>query len=236
MTNLIPVAGTPGLVNVEGEYIALKPLCEAIGIEFSSQRKKLQDSEWAVMAVTATTGSDGKTYQMVTVHKDSIPMWLATIPVSRLKNEDAKKILIAYQKEAAKALRDYFTTGIAVNTNIITDYKAQMEIIALAKGILPEDRLASRAELVIARAMGEKPQIAPENMPLYVETYLAEHGRDDIKSSGFGKKLANLYRNTTGEEPPEEPAMIQGRMRTAKAYRESHRPLFDQVLATYPAK
>lgn len=111
-----------------------------------------------------------------------------------------------------------------------------MEIIALAKGILPEDRLASRAELVIARAMGEEPQIAPENMPLYVETYLAEHGRDDIKSSGFGKKLANLFRNTTGEEPPEEPAMIQGRMRKAKAYKESHRPLFDQVLATYPAK
>lgn len=235
MANLIPVTGTPGLVNIEGEYIAVKPLCEALGLDYSAQHAKLKNKSWAVMGLIPTTGSDGKTYKMSSLHKDSVPMWLANIDENRVKPE-VKPTLIAYQKEVTQALSDYFTTGVAVNTSIITDYKAQMEIISLAKGILPEDRLASRAELVIARAMGEKPQIAPENMPLYVETYLSEHGRSDIHHGGFGKKIANLYRNTTGEEPPEEPAMIQGRMRTAKAYKESHRPLFDQVLATYPAK
>lgn len=235
MANIIPVNGTPGLVNVEGEYIAIKPLCDALGIDHSAQIAKLKGKSWATMGNFPMVGADGKRREMASLHKDNVAMWLANINEKQVK-EEIRPTLIAYQKEAMKALNDYFTTGVAVNTDIITDYKAQMEIIALAKGILPEDRLASRAELVIARAMGEKPQIAPENMPLYMETYLAEHGRDDINPGGFGKKLANLYRNTTGEEPPEEPAMIQGRMQKAKAYKESHRPLFDQVLATYPAK
>lgn len=54
-------------------------------------------------------------------------------------------------------------------TNIIPDYEKQMKIIAMAKGFIADDRLASKMEVVISRAMGETPQIAPQDVPLYVE-------------------------------------------------------------------
>lgn len=232
MTNIIPVNGTPGLQNIEGEYIALKPLCEAIGIDYSGQRSKLSGSEWATMGVTPTVASDGKTREMVTLHKDSVPMWLATIPVSRLKNEGAKTTLIAYQKEAAKALNDYFTKGVAINERVY-DYKAQAEVLMILKDALPADRVALKAEIITARAMGDKPQIAPQDVPLYVEDYLKEKGRKDISSSSFGRKLSNMYKAELGSKPPEEHAEIAGRTRKVKAYTEKHRYLFDRVLETF---
>lgn len=47
MTNIIPVAGTPGLHVIEGEYIALKPLAEALGLQAHGQAAKLKEKSWA---------------------------------------------------------------------------------------------------------------------------------------------------------------------------------------------
>jgi hypothetical protein len=50
---------------------------------------------------------DGKEREMLFVHLDCLPMWLATIEASRVK-EDVRPKLIAYQKECARVLRDHF--------------------------------------------------------------------------------------------------------------------------------
>lgn len=231
MTNIIPVNGTPGLELIEDEYIALKPLCESLGLGYKAQHEKLHEAEWATIRLNRTVGADGKSREMATLHKDAIPMWLATIQPSRVKPE-VRHMLIAYQKEAAKALNDYFTKGVAINERVY-DYKAQAEVLMILKDALPADRVALKAEIITARAMGDKPQIAPQDVPLYVEDYLKEKGRKDISSSSFGRKLSNMYKAEFGSKPPEEHAEIAGRTRKVKAYTEKHRYLFDRVLETF---
>ena len=79
----------------EGVRVAIRPVCEAIGLDYSAQWRRLERQPWAVVAMTATTGSDGKTYEMATVDRRTFTMWLATVDTNRLKNEQAREMLIA---------------------------------------------------------------------------------------------------------------------------------------------
>lgn len=230
MTEIIPIAGTPGLEVAQGEMIAVKPICEALGLDAWTQITKLKKKSWVTTRLIPVVGADGKNREMFCINKDAVPMWLANIDENRVKPE-TRPMLITYQKEAAKALNDYFTKGVAINPQATT--KELLEYLHMAKGLIADDRLATRAELVLARAMGDAPEIAHQDMPLYVETYLRDHGRSDISSGGFGRKLAKLYRETYHDDPPVEQAEIGKRVRPVKAYREAHRHLFNQVLTTY---
>ena len=91
----------------EGIFVSPKRICENFGISWSRQRKKLEECGWAVVAFMATTGSDGKQYQMAMLDLKSLPMWLATIQVSRVSAE-AKPLLLAYQKECRDVLYQHF--------------------------------------------------------------------------------------------------------------------------------
>lgn len=103
---------------VDGEpFVALKPMCEAIGISFDAQRVKLDQAEWATITTIVTVGADGKKRPMIVLHADGIPMWLATIAVNRVA-EHVRPVLVAYQREAVKALRDYFYRGVAVQSGV----------------------------------------------------------------------------------------------------------------------
>ena len=54
-------------ININGSYwIALKPICEALGIDFSSQLQKLKNDEilGSVVVMNTTTGSDGKNFEV----------------------------------------------------------------------------------------------------------------------------------------------------------------------------
>lgn len=96
--------------------VALKPVCENLGITYGSQYNRLQRAEWAVVFMMKTTGADGKTYEMVGIDRQTFVMWLATIDTSRIRNAEAKQLIILYQREAAKALDAYFNEGGAIRT------------------------------------------------------------------------------------------------------------------------
>lgn len=94
-------------------FVPLRPMCEAIGVDVDGQRRKLDQAEWARTELISVRDSAGRMQQAVALDADHVPMWLATIQVSRV-TEAARPILIAYQREAATALRDYFYRGVAV--------------------------------------------------------------------------------------------------------------------------
>ncbi|TNU89040.1 hypothetical protein FIC87_12635 [Eggerthella lenta] len=125
----------------EGNYtVALKPLCENVGIAFNGQYERLSRQPWAVIRMMRTTGSDGKTYQMVMIDRQTMIMWLATIDTSRLKSDQARAVVTAYQKECAKALDDYFFKGVAVN-------RGDFETVAKAL-LIVKDELDQKTALV----------------------------------------------------------------------------------------
>lgn len=65
-------------------HVALRPVCEALGLNFSGQQQRLQRQSWAVVCMTHTTGADGKTYEMTFIDRRTFTMWLATIDTGRL--------------------------------------------------------------------------------------------------------------------------------------------------------
>jgi P22_AR N-terminal domain len=93
----------------EGErvWVVLKRACEALGLDAATQAEKLKEKAWSVTGLIPATGNDAKTYEMFCVDLDTLPMWLATIDVGRVRPE-AREKLIAYQRECARVLRDHF--------------------------------------------------------------------------------------------------------------------------------
>ncbi|TWH05509.1 hypothetical protein L618_008700000010, partial [Rhodococcus rhodochrous J45] len=116
--------------------------------------------------------------------------------------------------------------------------KRQMEIMQLAQGLIDPRHLEAKARLVLARALGEAPELDPKTTPLYAQTYLEEKGltRDEIKSmsSVFGKRLKAMYQLERGEDPGQYPLETKaGQVRQVNAYTEADRDLFDRVWTKY---
>lgn len=98
----------------DGEPIViLKPTIKGMGLDWSAQWTKLQRRSWAVVGQCPTTAADGKTYLMDSCGLDTWSMLLANIDENKVKAE-TKELVIAYQRESARALRNYWTTGVAI--------------------------------------------------------------------------------------------------------------------------
>jgi hypothetical protein len=245
----VPGTDTPLVAQlINGEpYAALRPMCDAIGLDYSSQWSKLKTKSWANVAISPTVAADGKVRDMVLVDRRTLTMWLATITETRIA-PDLQPTIRAFQAEAADALDAYFHEGGAINPNATDDQldrlteraRAQMELIQSAKGIINPEHLETRARLVLARGLGEVPEIEPEDMPLYTQTYLEDRGVDRERiqriAGAFGKKVKMAYRLKYGKEPGKYPiTALNGQVRMAYAYVEADRPLLDEIYREFYA-
>lgn len=242
MTNLIPVA-IPGsaapiaVINADGRrLVPIKPVCESLGIDADGQRRKLDQADWAVTELVSATGADGKTYNMVALDSDHLPMWLATIQVGRVA-ADARPILLAFQREAAKALRDYFYDGGAINPRATGDQldliQRRVSIVQALRGVVADAYLDAKGRILLGQAMGERPELDETSRPLYVQDYLAARqiSRTEVKAIAgqFGKYMRAAYFMEHGDQPPKAPQEIGGRVIDVYAYTETDRHLFDRV-------
>ena len=99
------------LVIENGEKrVAIKPICEALGIDVDSQRKKLNEDPIfsSVTVLNTATGSDGKSYSMVTIPFKYVFGWLFQIDSRKVK-EEAREAVLRYQVECYEVLYNYFT-------------------------------------------------------------------------------------------------------------------------------
>lgn len=93
-------------------WLAIKPACEAMGIDFSAQRKKLEQQPWATVAMIATVGADQRHRKMFTLDRACVPMWLATLEAVRIKNPAARAAVELWQQEATAVLNRAFDTEV----------------------------------------------------------------------------------------------------------------------------
>lgn len=91
-------------------YVAVKPICQALGIDDKSQRNRIQTDEIlsSVGVVLTSTGSDGKQYDMFCIPVKFVFGWIFSIQDERI-NEAAKPTFLKYKLECYNALYDYFT-------------------------------------------------------------------------------------------------------------------------------
>lgn len=90
--------------------VAIKPICQALGIDEDAQRRKLNDDPIlsSTTVLSTAVGADGKTREMVTIPFKYVFGWLFRID-SRNVKEDAKEAVLKYQVMCYDALYRYFT-------------------------------------------------------------------------------------------------------------------------------
>lgn len=242
----IPFHDTTIYTTVDGTYVALRPVCEALGLDVHSQRHRLQRQSWAVEVIMTSTGADGKAYEMTFIDRRTFTMWLATIDTGRLKNEHTRELVRTYQCEAADALDRYFNEGAAINPRTTEETAREIEdrrmrrarqlveLHMLAQGVVAQDYLESKIRIILAKASDEIPEIEAGARPLYIQDYLRERGAttDEVTrfASAFGRYVRTAYVAERGVEPgkrfDETPS---GQVRETYAYTETDRPIFDRA-------
>ena len=117
----------------------------------------------------------------------------------------------------------------------------QMELCQAAKGLIHPDHLEAKARIVLARGLGEAPELDPETRPLYTADFLKSKNLSakQMKSVApmFGKRMKALYTLERGIEPKKYPMNLpNGQVREVNAYTEADRGLMDQVWQRYYAE
>ncbi|WP_306592913.1 phage antirepressor N-terminal domain-containing protein [Corynebacterium striatum] len=247
----IPVPGTSNpimAVQHDGtEWAAARHICDSLGIDWKSQHRKLESKNWARVVMMTTTAADGKNYQTSMVDRRTLTMWLATIDANRV-NEAARPTLEAYQLEAANALDAYFHKGGAINPRaeerqlnaLMRQSQMQMELCQAAKGLIHPDHLEAKARIVLARGLGEVPELDPETRPLYTADFLKSKNLSAKKMKSvapmFGKRMKALYTLEKGREPEKyDLTLPNGQVRQVNGYTEADRPLMQRVWDQYYA-
>lgn len=245
----IPVPGTNNpimAVQKDGtEWAAARHICNALGIDWSGQAAKLKNKNWATVENISTVGADGKNRDMAMVDRRTLTMWLATIDTNRV-SEAARPTLEAYQLEAANALDSYFHNGGAINPRaeehqinaLMRQSQMQMELCQAAKGLIHPDHLEAKARIVLARGLGEVPELNPETRPLYTADFLKSKNLSAKKMKSvapmFGKRMKALYTLEKGQEPEKyDLTLPNGQVRQVNGYTEADRELMQRVWDQY---
>lgn len=245
----IPVPGTSKPIKAvqhDGtEWAAIRPICDALGIDSKSQRTKLHGKSWARGVLITSHDSTGRNQEMFMVDRRTLTMWLATIDANRV-SEAARPTLEAYQLEAANALDAYFHKGGAINPRaeehqlnaLMRQSQMQMELCQAAKGLIHPDHLEAKARIVLARGLGEAPELDPETRPLYTADFLKSKNLSNKRMKSvapmFGKRMKALYTLEKGQEPQKyDLTLPNGQVRQVNGYTEADRELMQRVWDQY---
>ncbi|WKS49524.1 Rha family transcriptional regulator [Corynebacterium propinquum] len=116
----------------------------------------------------------------------------------------------------------------------------QMELCQAAKGLIHPDHLEARARIVLARGLGEAPELNPETRPLYTADFLKSKNLSTKKMKSvapmFGKRMKALYKSEKGSEPEKyDLTLPNGQVRQVNGYTEADRPLMQKIWDQYYA-
>jgi hypothetical protein len=143
--------------------------------------------------------------------------------------EKVRRYLLDVEEIAPAELRNTAIERAAIS-------RAQLHMIAAAGPLIRDQGwLDAKARVVLARGLGEEPEIDPANQPLYVPDYLRSKGvtaKRDLASiqSWFGRRVAALA-EAAGHDLPEKRTseLPNGSLRETLAWTQRHVPLFDEV-------
>lgn len=117
----------------------------------------------------------------------------------------------------------------------VLPYRDQAELLVILRPVLPEPYAVATGKIIMARAMGERPELEPSETPLYASTFLAEKGHRPATvvkfQSGFGSRVSNRFFKVHGRRPEKVPGPAGSRIDKVALYSEDDRPLLEQVYA-----
>ncbi|WP_417794727.1 phage antirepressor N-terminal domain-containing protein [Terasakiella pusilla] len=107
------------LVEHEGQpYTPMKAIVEGMGLNWSTQSKKLRNNadRWGVVKMTIPSLDAHNEVSCMPVRK--LPGWLMTVSPNKLKSDGVREKVVQYQNECDDVLWAYWKEGIAINPRI----------------------------------------------------------------------------------------------------------------------
>lgn len=93
----------------DGVFVAVKPICDSLGVAWVPQLRKLKDDPVLSKGVTTMViPSVGGAQESTCLKLEKVNFWLAKMDSRRIKDENAREKLIAYQEECADVLFGHF--------------------------------------------------------------------------------------------------------------------------------
>jgi hypothetical protein len=115
--------------------IAIKPICEALGVDYTTQHKQLQKDQMlsGVLALAPMHDTSGRIQKMMCLPEFYIYGWIFGI-------NSQSKILLAYKWECYKVLFDHFHGAITQRSKLLNiKTKQQVEIERLEAKLQKSD-------------------------------------------------------------------------------------------------
>lgn len=235
-------------------HVVIRSTLAAMGVDADSQMKKLKRKSWGSTVVTTVQiPGDDQTRDVAVVDLDTWSMLLANIDENRV-SEAARPLVVEYQKKSARALREYWTQGGAINPaatrDQVTGLRARLDGVERARlaqerlsamgvakqfGLVNSSYVEAMARTELARMNGEEPDIDPTDVTITCDEYLTEQGvaGTDLASARvkLGKGVAALYRMRYGQPPQKVKRPINGVHRDVAVYTHRDIDLFDTAWA-----
>lgn len=93
----------------DGVFVAVKPMCESLGIDWKSQYQRIKDDPvLSEGMVIVTIPSPGGAQETACLKMDLVNGWLFKVDSRRVKDEETKRKLLTYQRECYQVLFDAF--------------------------------------------------------------------------------------------------------------------------------
>lgn len=192
-------------------FVAVRPICETLGLSWSGQLERLKRSPWAVIARARTESrfSPGQRKRPVRdtilVDRKTFTLWLATLDGDLLTLEHREQ-LESFQKESAEALDAYWFEGGAVNPRATED---QLDRIDDAVAVRRAQIAAAIDYQKIIRSVHSIEELAGVPIPPPIDRDLTPLERE--KLGGFPTRAALLgYLAARGEDPRRASALAKG--------------------------
>jgi hypothetical protein len=94
----------------DGVFVALKPIVEAMGMDWSAQYRRVQRDPilHEGIAIMATPFGRGGDQETICIKMELVNGWLFTIDSSRIKDDAVREKVILYQRECYSVLHNHF--------------------------------------------------------------------------------------------------------------------------------
>lgn len=168
-------------------WVPIKRVCETLGIDPETQRRKLERKPWARTGIWPVRDEAGRRQATACIHMDDFPMWMAGIDRVR---PDVKDTLLRFQREARDVLADHFlgrkekpqpVSGVTMLRAMADALESQERAIAAESAARKE--LEARVDKVeraplVARESKRRTMAAVQTVTRAIQRHCAEHGID----------------------------------------------------------
>lgn len=131
-----------GFKQDDGVFLAVKPMCEAMGLQWEPQRQRLQrdpvlSEGTSIMKVPFGRGG---AQDMLCIKLELVNGWLFGIDSGRIKDEAVRERVILYQRECYQVLHDHFSGKRKVVPEIDGDELDQVPSMNERRSLVAEAR------------------------------------------------------------------------------------------------